>query len=193
MKTWFVPYGREAAIKNKNLGPGLRRQPTLVPCCREAATKKKNLGPGLRTQPTLVLCVGLFLLAPMGCSAQPSYRDGVYQAQTAEFHNGWKETVEVTIKGGKLDKISWDAVSDNPDIPINKKQYSKSGLYGMLAGGAQNEWCDQAKAAEDYILKYGVDSFDVDEEGHTDAISGCTVTVDTLALLAQDCLRQARR
>ncbi|MDR1157764.1 MAG: FMN-binding protein [Oscillospiraceae bacterium] len=139
------------------------------------------------------LCAGPLTLLPAGCSAQPTYKDGAYQAEAAEFHNGWKETVEITIKGGRIDKLSWDAISNNPDIPINKKQYSKSGLYGMLAGGAQNEWCDQAKAAEDYIMQYGVDSFAIDEEGHTDVISGCTVTVDTLALLAQDCLRQALR
>ncbi|MDR0381398.1 MAG: FMN-binding protein [Oscillospiraceae bacterium] len=147
----------------------------------------------MRVLMLFALCAGLLTAALAGCSGRPAYKDGIYQAEAEEFHNGWKETVEITVKDGQIDKISWDAISDNPDIPINKKQYSKSGLYGMLAGGAQNEWCDQAKAAEDYIVQYGVDSFDIDKEGHTDAISGCTVTVDTLALLAQDCLRQARR
>jgi hypothetical protein len=43
----LVPYCRETATKNNNLGCGLPLQPTLVPYCRFAAIKNKNLGCGL--------------------------------------------------------------------------------------------------------------------------------------------------
>ncbi|MFP3153531.1 FMN-binding protein [Lachnospiraceae bacterium ZAX-1] len=140
---------------------------------------------------TSMICLLILIVPLAGCFGR--YKDGVYHTEMKEFEDGWKDTVEITIVHGKIDKISWDAISESPDIPINKKQYSKSGLYGMLQGGANNEWCDQAKAAEDYVLAYGVSSFSTDSEGYTDAISGCTIEVDKLALLAKECLEQAQK
>ena len=138
-----------------------------------------------------LILVGCLFSLLIGCSSQ-GYKDGVYRAEASEYYHGWKESVEITIVGGNIDKVSWDAVSNDPNIPIGKKQYSKSGLYGMLVGAAIDEWCDQAKAAEDYILAYGLD-FSVDDGGYTDAITGCTVQVDTLAILAKKCLEQAQK
>ncbi len=142
-----------------------------------------------RANIAVLLVLVLALLC--ACVQQPPYRDGVYRAEADKFANGWKETVEITIAGGRIDKINWDAVSEDPSIPTGKKQYSKSGLYGMLAGAAKNEWCDQAKAAEDYVMKYGLDKVPLTEDGHTDAISGCTVHVNQFVGLAQKCLAQA--
>ncbi len=138
----------------------------------------------------LILVLALFL---MGMNRSP-YNDGVYSAQVAEFPNsGWKETVEITIENGKIIKINWDAIYKDDSIPIHKKQYSKSGLYGMLAAGASNEWYDQALAAEQFVLRNGIDALAVSEEGYTDAVTGCTIHVNEFQKLVYECLEQAKR
>jgi major membrane immunogen (membrane-anchored lipoprotein) len=141
----------------------------------------------------LILIAALvFLTAFASCG--DGYKDGVYMAQSTSFDsNGWKDDVTVTIIDGKIADVQWDAVSGDPDIPIKKKQYSKSGLYGMLLGAAQNEWCDQAKVIEQYVITDGIGDITLDSEGKTDAISGCTIEIDNFAALVNDCLAQAER
>lgn len=138
------------------------------------------------------MLTALLLIGMLAACSAPKYKDGVYKNEMPEFDMGWKETVEITIKNGEIDKVSWDAVAQDEKIPVGKKQYSKSGLYGMLAGGAQNEWCDQAKLAEDFIMKNGVDAIDVCDDYTTDAIAGCTIKVNELVMLAKECLDQAK-
>lgn len=140
---------------------------------------------------TLTLSALLLILVLAACSA-PKYKDGVYKNEAPEFYQGWKETVEITIERGKIAKVSWDAIAQSDKIPVGKKQYSKSGLYGMLAGGANDEWCDQAKMAEDFIMQNGVEPINVLSDGKTDAIAGCSIEVNKLVTLAKECLDQAK-
>lgn len=139
-----------------------------------------------------VIMLAVVLLA--GCGASAKYKDGVYYVEAPEFAaSGWKETVEITIEDGAIVKINWDAIYKDDSIPIRKKQYSKSGLYGMLAAGAVDEWYDQAIAAEQFVLANGIDALSVDEDGYTDAVSGCTVHVVEFDKLLRECLAQAQK
>jgi major membrane immunogen (membrane-anchored lipoprotein) len=139
----------------------------------------------------LLICA--LLLGMAGCSSA-QYRDGVYAAQLDEFaSSGWKDTLELTIENGEVTKVNWDAVYKDDSIPIRKKQYSKSGLYGMLTAGAVGEWYDQATAAEQYVLEHGAAALAVNADGYTDAISGCTVHVSDFEKLLLDCLKQAEK
>ncbi len=141
----------------------------------------------------LILLTALLLLSLVGCSSS-RYADGTYTASLAEFEkSGWKDFVELTIKDGKIAAINWDSVYQDDSIPIKKKQYSKSGLYGMLAAGAVGEWYDQATAAEQFVLENGIDALGVDSEGYTDAVTGCTVHVNTFEKLVRECLAQAEK
>jgi major membrane immunogen (membrane-anchored lipoprotein) len=143
----------------------------------------------------LLLCLLLCLLPAglAGCSSA-RYRDGVYTAQLAEFaSSGWKDTLELTVENGEIVKINWDAIYKNDTIPIRKKQYSKSGLYGMLTVGAVGEWYDQAMAAEQYVLEHGVEALAVNPDGYTDAITGCTIHVSDFEKLLLECLKQAEK
>lgn len=146
---------------------------------------------GKRTVVVLLILAMVCLLP--GCWQQ-GYKDGTYTAQAAEFSgSGWKELVELTVEDGKIAKINWDALYVDDSIPIRKKQYSKSGLYGMLVSGASEEWYDQAVAAEQYVLRHGIDALNVDSEGRTDAVTGCTVHVNAFDSLLRDCLEQAKK
>lgn len=139
----------------------------------------------------LIVFAVVFQLA--ACSGF-NYRDGTYAAQAPEFAaSGWKEMVEITIKNGKIVKIDWDAVYKDDSIPIRKKQYSKSGLYGMLAVGAVGEWYDQATAAEQFVMENGIDALAVNTDGYTDVVASCTIHVIEFDKLLRECLEKAEK
>jgi major membrane immunogen (membrane-anchored lipoprotein) len=146
---------------------------------------------GLKRLSVLLCALALALLT--GCGLLSPYRDGVYTATAPGGGTGWQETLELTIEGGKIIKIDWDAVYQDDSIPIRKKQYSKSGLYGMLTVGAVGEWYDQALAAQQFVLQNGIDALNINEDGYTDAVAGCTISVKALDTMMRDCLNQAQK
>jgi major membrane immunogen (membrane-anchored lipoprotein) len=142
----------------------------------------------------LIAVVALVSISLLSACASSRYEDGVYAAEMPEFEeSGWKEVMEVTIEDGEITKVDWDAIYKDESIPIRKKQYSKSGLYGMLQGGAHEEWYDQAVAAEQFVLENWIDALSMTADGHTDAVSGCTISVSAFEQLLRECLQQAEK
>ena len=140
------------------------------------------------------LLLMIVLLSLLTACGGVRYQDGFYYAELPEFgDSGWKEIAEVTIEGGKIAKINWDAVYIDDSIPIRKKQYSKSGLYGMLKGGASGEWYDQATVAQQFVMEYGIDALNLSADGYSDAVSGCTINMNSFDTLFRQCLEQAKR
>ena len=136
----------------------------------------------------LVLAVSMFA----GCTAG-KYKDGVYYA-AGEVSNDWRPYVVVTVEKGKITDALWSATNVVPKG--DKVVISEDGGYGMVAyGGAKAEWHEQAKAAEDWLIKNQdpakFDSLYTDEEGHTAALttdSGASVSIhvsEFFALAAQ--------
>ena len=142
----------------------------------------------------LLVVMALLLAVSMlvGCSAA-KYKDGVYFAQ-GETSNNWRPYVVVTVEKGKIVDASWSATNTVPKG--DKVAISENGGYGMVAyGAAKSEWHEQAKAAEDWLVKNQdpakFDSLYTDEEGHTAALttdSGASVSIhvsEFFALAAQ--------
>lgn len=122
--------------------------------------------------------------------AEGTYADGKYFAMADEFaENGWKETVALVVKDGKIVEADWNAVSNQ--LGIDKRTAVVQGKYPMVAAGkAQAEWDVQADAAEQYLLELQ-DPTKIeysDDEGHTDAISGVSIHVNGLFDLAKKAL-----
>ncbi|MEZ4628813.1 MAG: hypothetical protein R2912_12295 [Eubacteriales bacterium] len=125
----------------------------------------------------LMLAVSMLV----GCSAA-KYKDGVYFAQ-GETSNNWRPYVVVTVEKGKIVDAIWSATNTVPQG--DKVAISENGGYGMVAyGAAKSEWHEQAKAAEDWLVKNQdpakFDSLYTDEEGHTAALttdSGASVSI----------------
>lgn len=142
----------------------------------------------------LLVVMALMLAVSMlvGCSAA-KYKDGVYFAQ-GETSNNWRPYVVVTVEKGKIVDAIWSATNTVPQG--DKVAISENGGYGMVAyGAAKSEWHEQAKAAEDWLVKNQdpakFDSLYTDEEGHTAALttdSGASVSIhvsEFFALAAQ--------
>lgn len=123
-------------------------------------------------------------------AAEAKYADGKYFAMADEFpENGWKETVSLEVKDGKIVSALWNAVSNK--LGIDKRTAVKDGKYPMVAAGkAQAEWDVQADAAQKYLLELQDPSLIEysDNEGHTDAITGVSIHVNGLFDLAKKAL-----
>ena len=133
--------------------------------------------------------------APKETTAEAKYKDGTYVAEAASFEesSGWKDTVTLEIKDGKIVSANWNGV--HKDGGDDKKTQSANGKYGMKAiGKAVAEWHEQAALAEAYLIekqdptaiKY------TDAEGHSDAISGATMKVSAFFTLAGEALNKAK-
>lgn len=119
-----------------------------------------------------------------------AYADGNYFAQgDFDANSGWKSTVTMEVKDGKIVSVDWNGASVNAGK--NKKATSMDGGYPMVEkGGASAPWHEQAALVEKYLVdtqKPEAINFS-DADGHTDSITGATIKVKDFAELAQKAL-----
>lgn len=114
-------------------------------------------------------------------------QDGTYEARGEADSNGFTDVVTLTVAGGKITAVSWDAVM--PDGQT-KSVMSENGEYTMTETGLT--WAAQSEALANAVLENGSLSFlKPDGEGKTDAVSGVSISVNGFVSLAQQCLEQA--
>ena len=123
-------------------------------------------------------------------STTADLKDGIYFAMDEEFaSSGWKETVTLTVSGGKITKADWNGV--NVSGGADKKTFDKAGKYNMVKfGKAQAEWSVQAEKAEKHLVSTQ-DPTAIsykDDDGHTDDIAGVSVHVNGFFALAEKAL-----
>lgn len=119
-------------------------------------------------------------------AAQATLKDGDYHAEAPEFDekSGWKETMDITVKDGKITAVNWDGV--HKDGGDTKKKQSKDGKYGM-------NWHEQAeKMEQELIAKQDPAAIATKDDGTTDAVSGVSIHVGGFVQLAQEALASAK-
>lgn len=117
--------------------------------------------------------------------------EGVYFAMAEDFgDSGWKSAVTLEVKDGKIVSADWNGV--NIKAGLDKKSFSKEGLYGMKEfGGAEGDWHEEAEKAEAYLLEtQDPTAIEIKSDGTTDAISGVTIGVSDFFELAKKALAQ---
>jgi major membrane immunogen (membrane-anchored lipoprotein) len=118
------------------------------------------------------------------------YEDGAYYMADSEFpDNGWKDYVALTVINGNIVGANWSAIDIMGE---DKKLYDAAGKYNMVKfAGAQSEWSVQAAKAEQYLIDIQDPSLVkyIDEEGHTDAISGVSIHISGFMTLADAALK----
>ena len=58
---------------------------------------------------------------------------------------------------------------------------------------AAGEWFEQVEKLEQAVVdNQGIDFLNLDEDGYTDAVSGCTIKIDALYKALEDALNQAK-
>lgn len=126
---------------------------------------------------------------PIGAgSGVTTLKDGTYKAYENEFDSGYRYFVEMKIENGKITSVNWDAEAEKGGK--NKKQASKDGEYVMTEDGLL--WHEQAQLIENKLLEtQKITSIEYDENGKTDAITGVSVSINSFAKLASQCLDDA--
>ena len=118
-----------------------------------------------------------------------AWKDGTWRADQAEFSQGYKYFVELTIKNGKITAVNWDANKEKG--AVTKKQQSRAGDYVMTDNGPK--WHEQAQTMEKALIETqdpGKLAYDRDT-GKTDAYAGVSIAVNEIAELSAEALKQA--
>lgn len=124
-------------------------------------------------------------------TSEAAYEDGIYFASEDAFseNSGWKDVVILEVKDGKIADVQWTGASVKAGV--DKATASKDGLYKMVEfGNATAPWFEQAEKVEAYLLE-SQDPKAIefsDDQGHTDAISGATISVKGFFALAEKAL-----
>jgi major membrane immunogen (membrane-anchored lipoprotein) len=124
-----------------------------------------------------------------GPVSKGKYQDGAYYAEEDAYAKDWKYTASLTVINGNIVAADWNGVNINGGK--DKDTLSKDGEYGLKEkGGAQAEWHEQAQKAEAYLLE-NQDPTKVtykDDAGHTDAITGASISVKGFFEIAKKAL-----
>ena len=136
------------------------------------------------------------LLVLGGCAK--GYKEGIYTGTATDSYGGQDNTATaiVTIdNNGKITDIKLDTTYNKDGVVTTKKTLgSDYGMYNNPYGSTIGEWDTQVKALEDFIVEnQGLDDIKLNEDGKTDAVSGCTIKIDALYEAAEDALNQAKK
>ena len=67
-------------------------------------------------------------------------------------------------------------------------------MYGGEYGSQVGEWYQQVEALEKNVVdNQGLDKIKMNDEGYTDAVSGCTIKIDALYEALENALKQAKK
>ncbi len=98
-----------------------------------------------------------------GCQ-NTSYKDGVYKAQYQEADDhGWTEYVAITVSGGKITAVDFDALDENG----RKKSQDEEYKAAYLGAGYQTYPADYSKKLEESLLSR-------QDPDRVDAVAGAT-------------------
>lgn len=123
-------------------------------------------------------------------TATVTYKDGEYEAADSKFDDqGYRDTVKVVIKDGKLYSVDCDAESKDGGT---KKDHSESGQYNMKAGGAQYDWHEEIASFEHHVVNKGLESVQLKNDGKTDTVTGCTIAVKNYIKLIKEAMNKAK-
>lgn len=145
----------------------------------------------------LLTCTLIFT----GCEkVSEGYKEGTYEGSAVDNYGGQENTAtaKITIdKDGKITSVLLDTTYTTSDgVKTTKKALKEA--YGMKKGNSSYgqsdwEWYEQAESLEKAVAEHnGTDFLKLDEDGYTDAVSGCTIKVDALTKAIDNALSKAK-
>jgi len=142
-----------------------------------------------------IMLISILFLS--GCSK--GYKEGVYTGSVIDSYGGQDNTATATVtidKNGKITDVNLDTTYTTSDgVKTTKKTLgTEYGMYNHPYGSKIGEWYQQAEALENYIVEnQGIDKIVLNEDGKTDAVSGCTIKIDALYEAVDNALDAARK
>lgn len=141
-----------------------------------------------------LICV-FALVFLVGCS-QDGYKEGEYTGTAVDSYGGQENTAsaKVTINSeGKITDVYLDTTYTTKDgVSTTKKTLGDD--YNMMSNpNAAGEWFEQVEKLEQAVVEnQGIDFLNLDEDGYTDAVSGCTIKIDAMYEALENALEQAK-
>lgn len=124
-------------------------------------------------------------------ASEAKYADGFYYAVADEFaSDGWKYNVAIEVKDGKITDAEWNGLSIAGGK--DKITLAADGEYGMIkASKIGAEWNEQSAKVSAHLIEIQDPTIVeyTDADGHSDAISGATITVKDFFELADKALK----
>ena len=125
-----------------------------------------------------ILLCGLCL---SGCAAKDTdMQDGYYTAQAAEYSNGWKEFVTITVRGGKIISVEYNATNASGFIKSWDNAYMKN--MKNVKGTYPNE----------YTRNYAAQLIQ-SQSPDVEAITGASTSAGSFDMLAAAVIEQAKK
>lgn len=150
-------------------------------------------GEKMRSLKYLICVFALCLL--VGCSK--GYKEGEYTGTAVDSYGGQENTAsaKVTVDSeGKITDVYLDTTYTTKDgVTTTKKTLGNDYNMKTYQPDAAGEWFEQVEKLEQAVIdNQGIDFLNLDDDGKTDAVSGCTIVIDALYEALEDALNQAK-
>lgn len=154
--------------------------------------KSRNMQKGVIGLVVMVILsvLVIFLAESLGGKGEKvSLQDGSYQVESPEFVNGYKDIVSMEVVGGKITRLSWDAVDE---AGASKTQLSKDGDYIMTESNPR--WHEQSEDLASFVIEHqSIDGLAMDESGKTDAVASVSINIQGFVSLVKECIKEASK
>ena len=120
-------------------------------------------------------------------NSEEMLKDGIYRAEQTGYDKDFIDYVELEIKNGEIDKVTWDGYNNKGKL---KTELSKSGAYDSEG---TEPWHIQAKKMETLLTNaQDPSSIVMDSNGFADGISDVDINIQAFIQLSEECLKNAR-
>ena len=137
---------------------------------------------------TAVLMVGAVFT---GCE-KVGFKEGTYNGTAIDTYGGEENTATAKVvinSEGKIESVYLDTTYNGSTKKTLGNDYNMKKYNSNAAG----EWFEQVEALEEAIVEnQGIEFLNLDENGKTDAVSGCTIQITALVKAVDNALEQAK-
>ena len=139
----------------------------------------------------LCLCVCAMLFVFTGCE-KVGFKEGTYNGTAIDNYGGEENTATAKVvinREGKIESVYLDTTYKGSTKKTLGNDYNMKTYYPDAAG----EWFEQVEKLEAAIVEnQGTEFLNLDDNGKTDAVSGCTIQISALIKAVDNALEQAK-
>lgn len=137
------------------------------------------------------LCALVCVVTVCGCE-KVGYKEGTYNGSAIDNYGGEENTATAKVvvnSEGKIESVYLDTTYGE----TTKKELGNDYNMKTYNPAAAGEWFEQVEKLEAAIVENGgTDFITLDEDGKTDAVSGCTIVINALVEAVDNALEQAK-
>ena len=144
----------------------------------------------------LVSFLILSLVLLTGCEkVKGNYKEGVYFGSAVDSYGGSLNTATATVyvdASGTIKGVHLDTTYTKDGIVTTKKTLGNN--YNMKSNpNAKLEWYEQIELLEKKVIEeQGIDFLNLNSDGKTDAVSGCTIKIDAITEALTEAINKAK-